>query len=76
MKDIRKLIDAEITDNLTALLKLNTAVHHEKLKISVTDGFVSLNGVVDWDFQQASVINSVGLLKGVKCVSLTMIAFK
>ncbi|HTD41544.1 MAG TPA: BON domain-containing protein [Mucilaginibacter sp.] len=70
------LLDAEIANNLVELLKSNTSIYYEKMKISVTEGFVSLNGIVEWDFQQKPIINSIGLLKGVRGVSLRMAAFK
>lgn len=76
LKENIERIDAEISNNLVALLKLNASLNYEKIKINVTQGFVSLSGVVDWGFQQESVINSIRDLKGVKGVSLRMVAFK
>jgi osmotically-inducible protein OsmY len=68
--------NAEIKENVTRLLKSYTSLNYEKIKINVNDGFVTLSGVVEWDFVQEPLINSIEHLEGVAGVSLRMIAFK
>jgi osmotically-inducible protein OsmY len=44
-------------------------VPHERLKVKVEQGFVTLDGTVDYKYQQAAAINAIHNLTGVKAVS-------
>jgi osmotically-inducible protein OsmY len=39
------------------------------VKVTVRDGYITLEGTVDWQFQREAVQNSVRFLKGVKGVA-------
>lgn len=61
--------DTEIADAVMNALKWHTAVQEEKIKVSVEDGCVKLEGEVDWDYQRKNAVNTVQNLSGVRYVS-------
>lgn len=64
-----QLTDKAITGNILNTLKWNTSNPDEKIKVKVTDGWVYLEGDVDWNFQKDSVGNAILCLKGIKGVT-------
>ncbi|WP_094572940.1 BON domain-containing protein [Mucilaginibacter xinganensis] len=63
------LTDAEIAGNIVNTLKWHTAIPDQNIKVKVTDGWVYLEGEVDWHFQRDSATGAIKYLKGVKGVS-------
>lgn len=63
------LTDAEITDSITCAFRWHIAIPDENVNIKVTDGWVTLEGEVDWNFQKQFVFNTVRILRGVKGIS-------
>jgi osmotically-inducible protein OsmY len=61
--------DTEIAEAVMIALKWHTAVQEEKIKVSVEDGCVKLEGQVDWDYQRTNAVNTVQNLSGVRYVS-------
>jgi osmotically-inducible protein OsmY len=61
--------DAEIAESVLNALKWHSAVPEDKLKVKVDDGFVTLEGEVDWEYQRNSAKNAVSNLLGVKNVT-------
>lgn len=49
-------------------LEWNAAVPHDRIKIAVRDGWVTLRGEVDWHYEKATAIRTVRQLVGVKGV--------
>ena len=60
--------DAEIAEAVISALKWHSAVQDEKIKITVEDGTVKLEGEVDWEYQRNNVKTAVENLSGVKSV--------
>jgi VCBS repeat-containing protein len=60
--------DAEIAEAVISALKWHSAVQDEKIKITVEDGTVKLEGEVDWEYQRNNVKTAVENLTGVKSV--------
>lgn len=58
--------DNEITVSVANILRWHVAVDHERIKISVRDGVVTLEGTVDWEFQRQDVENMVRCLPDVR----------
>lgn len=50
-------------------LKSNYSVPEDKIKIVVANGWVTLEGEVEWQYQRAAAMNSVRDLRGVKGVT-------
>lgn len=74
-----KLGTAEIrTDEDIALatvnaLKWNTAVPEDKVKIKVENGWVYLEGELEWQYQKEAAKNSINRLRGVRGVTNNII---
>lgn len=64
--DIRS--DKEITDLVTKTLKDNWAVPNHRLTITVKDGWVTLKGILHWNFQRKAAEEAIRYLNGVRGV--------
>jgi len=60
--------DAEIAEAVLNALKWNTAVQDEQIKIKVEDGYVKLEGEVEWEYQRNSAKKAIENLAGVRSV--------
>jgi len=65
---IFKKTDTEIAESVLNALKWHSAVPEDKIKVKVDDGFVTLEGEVEWEYQSNSAKNAVTGLLGVKNV--------
>ena len=62
--------DAEIAEAVISALKWHSAVQDEKIKITVEDGTVKLEGEVDWEYQRNNVKTAVeNLTSPLRCSS-------
>jgi osmotically-inducible protein OsmY len=61
--------DEQIAQACLSALKNHSLVPYEKLKVVVSDGIVSLEGEVDWQYQRDSALNAVRDLIGVVSVN-------
>lgn len=61
--------DTEVAQAVANALKWNSAVNEEKLKVKVDDGWVTLDGEAEWEFQKNSAAHAVENLLGVRGVS-------
>lgn len=50
-------------------LRWNTAVPEDRVKVRVDNGWITLDGIVDWQFQKESAERAVRYLRGVTGVS-------
>jgi osmotically-inducible protein OsmY len=60
--------DPEIARDAVHAMKLNVTVPDEKIKLLVNDGFVTIEGTVDWDFQRRAAESCVHNVAGVRGV--------
>jgi len=60
--------DTEVAQAAVNALKWNVEVPDSRIKLRVEDGFVTMEGDVDWQFQKNSAYESVRHLLGVKGV--------
>lgn len=60
--------DTEIAAAAVNALKWNVEVPDDRIKLRVEDGYVTMEGDVDWQFQKSSAYESVRHLLGVKGV--------
>jgi osmotically-inducible protein OsmY len=63
--DSQKRTDTEIAQAAVSALRWNTVVPDEKITVSVSDGWVTLKGRVNWEYQRAAAANTVRDLAGV-----------
>lgn len=61
--------DADIAHAALDAMRWDIEIPHDRLKVKVTDGWVTLEGEVQWHFQKDSAERAVGHLAGVKGVS-------
>jgi osmotically-inducible protein OsmY len=61
--------DEDIAQAVLSALKWDVMVPHERLKVKVEQGIVTLHGTVDYRYQQAAAISAIHNLTGVKGVS-------
>ncbi|MDP3557032.1 MAG: BON domain-containing protein [Bacteroidota bacterium] len=57
--------DSEIAEAVINALKWHSALEEEKIKIKVEDGWVTLEGEVEWEFQRNSARLMIEQLQGV-----------
>ena len=60
--------DAEIADAVVNALKWHSAVQEEKIKIKVENGYVRLEGEVEWEYQRTNAKSAIENLTGVRSV--------
>jgi osmotically-inducible protein OsmY len=64
-----KKSDAEIAEAVVNALKWHTMIPEDKIKISVEDGTVKLEGEVEWEYQRNQAKTAVENLMGVRFVT-------
>jgi osmotically-inducible protein OsmY len=64
--------DTEIAQAVVSAFRWNTMVPDEKITVSVSNGWVTLKGEVDWEYQRATAANTIRDLMGVRGVANTI----
>ena len=65
---INKKSDAEIAEACINAMKWDSAVPDEKIKLKVENGFIILEGTVEWSYQRLSAKKALANINGVKGV--------
>jgi osmotically-inducible protein OsmY len=60
--------DSDIAHAALTALKWNTLIPEKGVTVTVSNGWITLNGQVDWDYQRAAAAKSVRDLTGVRGV--------
>jgi osmotically-inducible protein OsmY len=61
--------DTEIAQAAVAALTWNTMVPNDRVTVTIADGWLTLNGMVDWQYQKDAAARTVRDLRGVKGVA-------
>ena len=61
--------DPDIARDAIASLKAQLPLSHENIRIIVKDGWLTLEGTVEWQYQKTTAENAVRKVKGVKGVT-------
>jgi osmotically-inducible protein OsmY len=61
--------DPDIARDAIASLKAQLPLSYEKIKVIVKDGWLTLEGTVEWQYQKSTAENAVRKVKGVKGVT-------
>jgi osmotically-inducible protein OsmY len=61
--------DAEIAAAILYTIKWNAYIPDDKIKVKVEDGWVTLEGEVEWEFQRGSAKRVVGEVAGVRGIN-------
>lgn len=69
LPESRRLADEEIARAAVDAIFWNTRVPAERVKLRVENGWVTIEGDVDWEFQRSAAFETVSCLKGVRGVS-------
>jgi osmotically-inducible protein OsmY len=69
VQNTQQRTDTEIAQAVVSALKWNTAVPDERITVTVTNGWVTLKGHVEWEYQRAAATNAIRYLSGVRGVS-------
>ena len=64
-----KRTDADIARSVANVLEWNVDVPHDRIKIMVQDGWVTLSGEVEWLYQKNTAYDAVRSLTGVRAVT-------
>lgn len=66
--DVTQTTDGDIASAITRAIKWNWRIPNDKIKVKVEDGWVTLEGEVNWGFQKETTKNALVDLIGVKGV--------
>jgi len=69
LPDLHARTDADLAKAVAEALRWHVEVPHDKIKTSVRDGWITLEGKVDWQYQRAAADGAVRYLVGVKGVT-------
>jgi osmotically-inducible protein OsmY len=61
--------DPDIARDAVAALKSQLPISHDKIKVIVKDGWITLEGSAEWQYQKTTAENAVRKIKGVKGVT-------
>ena len=61
--------DPDIARDAVAALKTELPISYDRIKVIVKDGWVTLEGAVEWQYQKTTAENAVRKVKGVKGVT-------
>jgi osmotically-inducible protein OsmY len=69
MPSVDERPDPEIARDAVAAIKSQLPISSENIKVIVKDGWVTLEGQAEWQYQRSTAENSVRRIKGIKGVS-------
>ncbi len=69
LPDLHARTDADLAKAVADALRWDVEVPHDTIKTSVRDGWVTLEGKVEWQYQRAAADGAVRYLVGVKGVT-------
>jgi osmotically-inducible protein OsmY len=72
LRDGQQRTDTEIAQAVVSALKWNTTVPDDKIAVSVDNGWVTLKGKVDWEYQRRAAASVVHDLLGVRGVTTSI----
>jgi osmotically-inducible protein OsmY len=58
--------DTDIAQSVLSSLRFNVSIPHEHIQVTVEDGWVTLDGEVEWQFQKSTAENAMKYTMGVK----------
>lgn len=61
--------DHEIATEVLKALRINDDVPDDKIKVSVEDGWVTLDGEVQWNYQKEAARKAIRSLRGIKVLT-------
>ena len=72
LRDGHERNDTEVAQAVLSALKWNNMVPDERITVTVSNGWVTLKGKVDWEYQRTAAANAIRDLSGVRGVANTI----
>jgi osmotically-inducible protein OsmY len=69
LPSVSERTDTEIAQAALTALKWNTIVPDDRLTVTVNDGWVNLNGTLEWQYQKDAAVRAIRNLVGVRGVT-------
>jgi osmotically-inducible protein OsmY len=69
VKPPAEIVDPDLADNIAEAFRLNVAVPNDKIKVVVREGWVTIEGKVDWGWQREAAEKAIRYLAGVRGVT-------
>jgi osmotically-inducible protein OsmY len=69
LPDYNKWTDEDLARSAANAIAWNVSVPKDCVKVMVKDGWITLNGVVNWQFEKSAAKNAVHYLRGLRGVS-------
>ncbi len=66
---LNKRTDQDIAAMALNNLKWNTQVPEDKIKMKIEDGWVTLEGKVEWNYQKEATVNAIRTLAGIRGIT-------
>ena len=61
--------DTDIAQSVLSSLRFNVSIPSERVQVTVEDGWVTLDGEVEWQFQKSTAENAIKYTMGVKGIT-------
>ncbi len=69
LPDMHARSDADLAKAVAAALRWDVEVPHDKIKVSVRDGWVTLEGTVEWQYERTAADGAIRYLTGITGVN-------
>jgi len=66
---LKKKNDSDIARAILNVLKWYSAIKENCFKVKVEDGWVTIEGDIEWQYEKDAVHNAIGVINGVKGIS-------
>ena len=63
-----KIPDSKIAENVVQALEWHTSIPEDRIRVKVDNGFVYLEGEVDWIYQKTAAATAISTLSGIRGV--------
>lgn len=61
--------DTDIAQSVLSNLRFNVSIPHDRIQVTVENGWVTLDGEVEWQFQKSTAENAIKYTLGVKGIT-------
>ena len=61
--------DTDIAQSVLSSLRFNVSIPHDRIQVTVENGWVTLDGEVEWQFQKTTAENAIKYTLGVKGIT-------
>jgi len=73
LSDAGRRLDADIAGAVVNALRLDAEIPDERLQVTVRDGWITVGGTVDWQFQKEAVDRAIRPMVGARGLTNTIV---